>query len=562
MPGAYVGALTDRSGLHAPSNRAETVRPLEVRVAAGVVRGRRDADRISWRGIPYGRAPIGDLRFRAPRPVDPWPDVRDATEYGLVAPQAYKGQFRGLGPGVPSGEDCLNLDVTVPADPEGDGGPLPVMVWIHGGGYSTGSSQDLVGQGDGFVGSGRVIFVSLNYRLSALGYLDFSQYATEHRPLESNLGLRDQAAALQWVQDNIAAFGGDVDAVTVFGESAGANAITALLAMPSAEGLFARAIAQSPPAGAFYSPDLAATWAAEFLEILREQVGDPAGRSPHGDHSTLPALELLEATSATDLVTAAVTLQIRTPGAYPGTFCLAPVVDGDLLPEQPLAAMREGRAHRVPLIVGTNEREGAIFRGRIDILPRSPQRMRAVFDQAPEDARAAMRAAYPGLPARRAAADFAGDFGFWFPSVRMADHHSQFASVHAYRFDAAPRLLHVAGFDATHGVEVPALFEQGESPLVRSMSILGGGAAFLRAGKRMQQHWLDFATTGTVSESWPAYDQDDRRTLIIDDEDRIEADPRREKRLIWERFLPAPQVDVARRSGVRPERAGAPRPAG
>lgn len=538
MPCTYGGGLTDRSGFHAPTNRDQPAGPLDVRVAGGVIRGRRDADRISWRGIPYGRAPIRALRFRAPRPALPWAGVRNATEYGPVATQAYKGQFRGVGPGVPSGEDCLNLDVTVPIAAPG-GGPLPVMVWIHGGGYSTGSSQDLVGQGDGFVASGRVVFVSINYRLSALGYLDFSRYATVDRPLESNLGLRDQAAALQWVQDNIAAFGGDPDAVTVFGESAGANAITALLAMPSAQGLFVRAIAQSPPAAAFYSPDLAATWAAEFLEILREQVGDPAGRSSHGAPSTLPALELLETTSATDLVTASVTLQIRTPAAYPGTFCLAPVVDGDLLPEQPLAAMREGRAHPVPLIVGTNEREGAVFRGRIDILPRSPQRMRAVFDQAPADARAAMRAAYPDLPARRAAADFAGDFGFWFPSVRMADHQSRFAPVHAYRFDAAPRLLHVAGFDATHGVEVPALFEQGESPLVRSMSILGGGGPFLRAGKRMQQHWLDFATSGTLPDAWPPYTQDDRRTLIIDDEDRVEDDPRREKRLIWERFLPA-----------------------
>ncbi|HEV7623666.1 MAG TPA: carboxylesterase/lipase family protein [Amnibacterium sp.] len=530
--------MTDRSGLRAPSTRDRAARPLEVRVESGVLRGRRDGDRVSWRGIPYGRAPTGALRFRAPQPPEPWTGVRDATEYGLVAPQALRGQFRGVGPGVPSGEDCLNLDVTAPAEPQRDA--LPVMVWIHGGGYSTGSSREGIAQENGFVGSGRVVFVSINHRLNALGYLDFTGYATGERPIENNLGLRDQAAALRWVRDNIAAFGGDPDDVTVFGESAGGNAIVALLTMPSTAGLFARAIAQSPPVNAFYSSDLAALWAAEFLEILREQVGDPAGRSPHAGRSTASALELLTTTPATDLVTASVTLQIRTPSTYPGTFCLAPVVDGDLLPEPPLTAMRAGRAHRVPLILGTNAREGALFRGRLDILPRSPQRMRSVFRQAPVDAWAPMRAAYPGLPARRPAADFAGDFGFWFPSVRMADHQSQFVPVHAYRFDAAPRLLRVAGLDATHGVEVPALFEQAESPLVRAMSILGGGAAFMRAGKRMQQHWLDFATTGTVSDAWPRYTQNERLTLIIDDdEDRVEADPRREKRLIWERFLPA-----------------------
>ena len=513
-------------------------RPLEIRVAGGVVRGLRGPDRVSWLGIPYARAPIGDLRFRAPQPVEPWEGVRDATRYGTVATQALRGQFPGVGPGIPSGEDCLNLNVTVPLDPEGPPGRLPVMVWIHGGGYSAGSSRSFTGRGDGFVHSGRVVFVSLNYRLSALGYLDFTRYATDDRPIESNLGLRDQLAALQWVHEHIAAFGGDPTNVTVFGESAGANAVAALMAMPAAEGLFARAIAQSPPASAFYSPGLAGAWAEEFVEILRQQVGDPTDRNRHADRSGAPALELLTGTSASDLVTACVTLQIRTPGNHPGTFCLAPVVDGDLLPEAPLAAMRAGRGRRVPLIVGTNEREGALFRGKLDILPRSPARMRALFEAAPPEARHRMRDAYPGLPARRPAVDFAGDFGFWFPSVRMADHQSAVAPVHAYRFDAAPRLLRLAGLDATHAVEVPVLFDQGESPLVRAMSFLGGGGPFVAAGARMREHWLTFATTGAVDDAWPEYTPADRRTLIIDDTDRVESDPRGSKRAVWERFLP------------------------
>ncbi len=511
---------------------------MEVRVAGGVVRGMRERDRVAWRGIPYAQPPVGELRFRAPRPVVPWKGVRDATRYGPVATQAYHGQFRGVGPGVRSGEDCLNLNVVVPADPVGPAAGLPVMVWIHGGGYSTGSSQTYAGDGDGFVGSGRVVFVGMNYRLSALGYLDFTRHATADRAIDSNLGLRDQLAALQWVHDNIAAFGGDPDNVTVFGESAGGNAVTALLAMPAAAGLFARAIAQSPPPSAFYSPDLAAMWADEYLEILREQLAGTSRRRPHGAPSTAPAVELLTTTPATDLVTASVTLQIRTPSAYPGTFCLAPVIDGELIPEAPLGVLRAGRAHPMPLIIGTNEREGSIFRGRMDILPRSPDRMRAVFGQAPPEARQAMRDAYPGLPARRPAADFAGDFGFWFPSVRMADHQSRVAEVHAYRFDTAPRLLRVAGLDATHGVEVPVLFDQGESPLVRAMSMLGGGGPFAAAGQRMRDFWLEFATTGTLPSSWPAYTAEDRRTLIIDDTDRVESDPRRAKRLVWERFLP------------------------
>jgi para-nitrobenzyl esterase len=512
--------------------------PLEIRVAGGVLRGRRESDHTAWLGVPYARPPVGALRFRAPLPVEPWTGVRDATRYGRVAPQAYRGQFFGAPPTVPSGEDCLHLNVLVPSEPAGPPGRLPVMVWIHAGGYSVGSSRTFTGRGTGFVSSGRVVFVSFDYRLGALGYLDFTAHATDERPIERNLGLRDQLAALQWVHDNIAAFGGDPENVTVFGESAGANAIAALLAMPAARGLFARAIAQSPPSSAFYSPDLAAEWAEEFVEILRHQVGDPADRNRHASRSAVPALELLTATPAKELVAAALTLQVRTPAARPGTFCLAPVVDGDLLPEAPLTALRAGRGHRVPLIVGSNEREGALFQGRLDILPRSPSRLRRVFADAPPDARGPMRDAYPGLPARRPATDFAGDYGFWFPSVRTADHQSEVAPVHAYRFDAAPRLLHLAGLDATHAVEVPVLFDRGDSPLVRAMALLGGGGPFVAAGGRMREHWLDFATTGTVSDSWPAYTREQRMTLIIGDTDRVESDPRGTKRAVWERFLP------------------------
>jgi para-nitrobenzyl esterase len=517
--------LTDNAGARAST--ASTGRPLEIRVAGGLVRGVRQADRTSWLGVPYARAPVGALRFRAPQPATPWEGVRDATVFGRVATQAYRGQFRGVGPGVPSGEDCLNLNVTVPAAPKGPIGRMPVMVWIHGGGYASGSSRDFAGQGDSFIASGRVVFVSVNYRLSALGYLDFTRYATADRPIDSNLGLRDQIAALRWVHDNIAAFGGDPENVTVFGESAGGNAIAGLLGAPSSAGLFARAIAQSPPPAAFYSPALAAMWAEEFVDILRQQEGGTA--SP---------LELLTTTAATDLVTASTTLQIRTPAAYPGTFCLAPVVDGVLLPEAPLTAMREGRGVRVPLVVGTNEREGAIFRGRIDILPSSPARMRTVFQHAPQEARRPMLDAYPGLPARRPSADFAGDYGFWYPSTRMADHQSAVAPVHAYRFDVVPRLLKVAGLGATHGVEVPVLFDEGESPLVRAMSVLGGRGPYADAGARLRAYWLDFATTGTMPASWPPYETGERRTLIIDDVDRVESDPRGGKRAVWERFLP------------------------
>lgn len=509
-------------------------RRLDISVAGGIVRGVREGPLLAWRGIPYAAAPVGALRFRAPRPVVPWVGIRDASAYGNVAPQAYRGQFKGVGPGVPSGEDCLSVNVLkMDASPQSRRG-LPVMVFIHGGGYSAGSSQDLFGQGEGFVRSGRVLYVSFNYRLGALGYLDFSRYSTAKRPIQSNLGLRDQVAALAWVRRNIHRFGGDPRNVAVFGESAGGNAVTTLMATPSARRLFARAIAQSAPANAVYTPAVTTRWAGEIVASLRA-----TAVRQHGTIAwSTPAGTLLDAATATELVEAALDLQIRTPDADPGMFCLAPVVDGDFLPQHPIDAFRTGRAHRVPMIIGTNDREGSVFRGRVDILPRSAGRIRALFQRAPVEARKPMRDAYPGLPGRHAAADFGGDYAFWYPSVAVGGLHSRFAAVHAYRFDVAPRLLRMLDLDATHGLELFALFDRTDEPLARAITALGGREAFEQAGERMRNYWLDFACTGGIAETWPAYTERERLTLIIDGTDRVESDPRRERRLAWRAFLP------------------------
>ena len=482
--------------------------------------------------------------------------MRNASRYGNVAAQLHRGQFKGVDPRVPAGEDCLTINVlsaVVTGRRKRLG--LPVMVNIHGGGYSTGSSQDFSGQGVSFVSSGRVVYVSFNYRLGPLGYLHFDRYSTPEHPIESNLGLRDQVAALQWVRDNIRAFGGDPNNVTIFGESAGGNAVTTLMATPAAAGLFARAIAQSPPSNAVYSRELTDSWAAEFLDPV---AGEDRSTGAGPDHVSGPAVagrlaasapattsstelsdgELLLAANVDDLLAASLALQMRVPDDYPGTFCLAPVVDGVFLPERPLAAFRAGRAHRVPLIIGTNAREGSAFRGRVEILPSKPGRIRPLLQQGPPTSRPALRDAYPGLPAPRTSADFAGDSAFWFPSVTVCDYHSRFAPVHAYRFDVAPRLMRLLGFDATHGIEMFALFDRAASAASRTMTVLGGREPFLQAGERMRRYWLRFACTGIVDASWPVYTEDARLTLIIDAVDRVESDPRGERRRAWKAFLP------------------------
>ncbi|GAB3618353.1 carboxylesterase/lipase family protein [Okibacterium endophyticum] len=519
---------------------------LDAQVTGGTVRGVREGSLAVWRGIPYAAAPVDEWRFRAPQPVRPWDGVLDCTAFGRVAVQAYRGQFRGIGPRVPSGEDCLSLNVVRSIDGKADQSDEPttattgttakaVMVFIHGGGYASGSSRDFFGGVDGFVQGGEIVYVSINYRLGALGYLDVTRYSTPDRPFESNLGLRDQVAALEWVRENISAFGGDPDNVTIFGESAGGNAVTTLMATPAAAGLFARAIAQSSPPHAVYGPELTAEWAGEFIEALRTTVGDAetdAGAT-HADPVTL-----LTTAQAPDLVAAALTLQHKVPDTHPGTFPFAPVVDGDFLPEYPIDAFRAGRAHRVPLIIGTNDREGSVFRGRIDILPRSADRIRSLIRNAPPESRPVMREAYPRLLSPRGAADFAGDYAFWYPSVKVADFHSRHTRVHSYRFDVAPRLLQLVGLDATHGLEMYALFNHVDVPLARAMTVLGGRDELSEAGQRMRDFWIRFAVGHDLEPEWPAYGEPLRLTNIMGETNEIVADPRRARRQAWEAFLP------------------------
>lgn len=508
-------------------------------VAGGLVRGIRDGRLLAWRGLPYAAPPRGSLRWRSPAPVPAWDGVLDASDFGPVAPQPVRPRVLH-GPSAYRGsEDCLTVNVQAPVDAAQDA-RLPVMVFIHGGGYYEGSSADFPGHGEGFAGTGRVVFVSFNYRLGPLGYLDFSRYSTLDRPFDGNLGLRDQVAALNWVHENIAALGGDPQRITVFGESAGGNSVTTLLAVPAARGLFAQAIAQSAPANAVYPSDLAARWAAEFLEILQGRLPPARHAGPVGPARTTGtgAVEALLAASVPELLAAAHVLQERTPEAYPGAYCFAPVVDGAFLPEPPIDAIRAGRAARLPLVIGTNEREGTVFRGRLDILPGNATRIEALFRRAPSGTGQVMRQAYPGLPRRPAAADFGGDYGFWFPSTRVADFHSRHAPVHAYRFDVAPRLLRLVGLDATHGVEMFTLFDRIDVPLARTITSLGGREPYARAGDRMRDHWIHFAESGTTSGTWPPYTEQDRATLIIDEEDRIEHDPHRDRRMAWDGFLP------------------------
>ena len=503
---------------------------LQVEVTGGRLEGVLRRGLRMWRGIPYAASTAGENRFRGPQPVAQWVGIRGAAEFGPVAPQD-----RGTLAPAPSSlgsssEDCLTLNVIAPRfeSPR----LRPVMVYIHGGAYAVGSSREMPQQGEGLVREGGVVFVNLNYRLGAFGFLDFARYSTPERPIENNLGLRDMVAALEWVRDNIRAFGGDPDNVTLFGESAGANAVTTLMCVPAARGLFARAIAESSPAEAVYDADVTREWGADFVALLAGVVGSAV---PVNDAE---AASLLRNASMAQLVAATNRTMRETPDRVPGTIALCPTIDGDFLPERPITAFADGTAHPVPLIIGTNEREGSIFRGRLDILATTPRRIQGILVKTGRPVARALAAQYPHLPTRRGRADFGGDYAFWYPSIEVAEGHSRYAPVHFYRFDIAPRLAKLLGLDATHGIELFAVFDRARTPFGRVMGSLGGFRDFERTGRRMRANWLRFAREGTVDSGWPAYTEEQRNTLIIDAEDHVEEDPRAERRLAWREFVP------------------------
>src|ERR1700749_1795646 len=238
---------------------------VRVNTASGTVEGFTRDGVNRWRSIPYARPPFGALRFRAPQPAQPWSGVRHCHGFTKCAPQERRYTMVGVGKYQSMGEDCLTLNVVTPE--AADSESLPVMVFVHGGGYIMGSSATPIYDGVGLARRG-CVYVSVNYRLGALGCLDLSSLSNQDITFESNLFLRDLVLALRWGRENIAAFCGDPGNVTIFGESAGAHAVVALLAVPEAEGLFAHAISESPATGMVRSREVAAEFAGRFATLL------------------------------------------------------------------------------------------------------------------------------------------------------------------------------------------------------------------------------------------------------------------------------------------------------
>ena len=486
-----------------------------VRTASGPVRGRRDAAGIAaFRGIPFAQPPVGGLRFAPPRPARPWEGVRDAAEFGPPPPQsAYAVTPAPPAPPGADPDDWLTVNVFTP-DPGAAG--LPVMVWIYGGAYRAGSAS-LPGYDGTPLARQHVVLVTFNHRVGVEGYA--------HLPgVPANRGLLDQIAALRWVRENIAAFGGDPDRVTVFGESAGAGAIAALLVMPDAAGLFRRAIAQSVP-GTFFSPALA----ADITAAIAVQAGLPATAE------AFAAADPARLTAAADAVRPGEHVGRWGPVAYTPTP-FSPVVDGDVLPVAPWRAVATGAARGVDLIAGHTRDEYRLFmqvyglRGQVTAELASD----ALTGLGPEgggptDAEGAYRAAYPAADPETLFELVHSDWLFRMPSLHLAQAHAAAGGrtfLYEFCYPAA-----VGGLGACHAIDVPLVFGNFQA-LGQMLFGPEPPAAAVALGDLMRRQWAAFAASGDPG--WPLYAPGRRMTRIFDDPADIASYPEQASLHLWD----------------------------
>jgi para-nitrobenzyl esterase len=495
-------------------------RIIRVTTSAGTVEGFTRNGVHRWRSIPYAQPPVGPLRYRAPLPAEPWRGVRHCHSFANCAPQQRMYTAVGLNRYQPMSEDCLTLNVVTPEHHSGD--PLPVMVFIHGGAYILGSSATPIYDGAALARRG-CVYVSVNYRLGALGCLDLSSLSTREHPIDSNLFLRDLVLALEWVRDNVAAFGGDPGNVTIFGESAGAHAVLTLLATPAAKGLFAQAISESPAAGLTSSVETAARFAERFATLM--------GATPDN------AAEVVRTAAPRDLVNALDRLiEGNNSSDMLGAFPAGPTWGDDVLPVEPIEAMRTGQAASVPLIVGTNRDEGRLFTRFLKLLPTTERAVEEVLGGAGAATRDRIISAYPDYPARKACVRIGGDFAFNAAAWQVAEARAEVAPTYLYRYDYAPRPLHWSGLGATHATELFAVFDIYRTRVGAALTLAGDRAAARRVSNELQTRWRTFARTGTPGHGWPAYTLGERAVMVFDRQSRLEFDPHPHRRAAWSGF--------------------------
>ncbi len=493
---------------------APLMRTDPVSTSNGPVRGYREDGLQVFKGLRYGAPPTGLERFKPPRPPEPWTAPADAVAYGAPAIQSGLGPGeRGSSVGDPPApgepdcsEDCLFLNVWTPGlDPA----RRPVMVWLHGGGFANGSGGAAMYDGGALARRGEVVTVTVNHRLNVFGYLHLAEAFGPDYAQSGVAGMLDIVQALEWVRDNIEAFGGDPDNVTIFGESGGGWKVSLLLAMPSARGLFHKAAIQSGPGLTAKPPEAAAKTTRALLEAL--------GVTTPEALAAVPTAVLSKAS-------------VAVPGEIMRLY--TPVRDGVAIPRDPFEPDAAALNADVPVLIGTNKDETTLF-----LLghPRfghftDEDVAKLARDAAGEKAEAllaALREAYPDYSPTHLGAACQTAAGMWIGSVRLAERKAALGAAPAYMYMLTWETPVAKGrLRSPHAVEIPLVFDNVE----KARNFVGRGDEPQKVADQMSEAWLAFARTGDPG--WPAYEPTHRTTKMFDLESRIEDDPLREVRAV------------------------------
>ena len=506
-----------------------------VETASGKLLGTAVEDVVAFKTIPYAASTAGANRFLPPRPAVAWTGVRDCSDFSGKAPQSglrpptrpELENFSGASDASPETEDCLTLNIWTPGCERA--AKRPVMMWFHGGAFAYGNANSPRTRGSRLAARNDVVVVTVNQRLNMFGHLDLSAFGGEPFRLSGNAGTLDMVAALEWVRDNIAAFGGDPGNVTIFGESGGGAKVSTLLSMPRAKGLFHRAIIQSGAAVRLRTKDRALA----LTECVLRHLGSAA--------ATVAALQAVPVADLLAAVEPAAEALGRSPTPLFDRYPFGPVVDGDVLPAQPFDPVASDLCADVPLIIGDMKHETANFLAVVD----------QVWDRTLTEAELRQRIAtiggshtgrvvelygqlYPDLnPAERLIA-VTTDCNFRIRSLVLAQRRAALnrAPVWMYSFDWETPVLG-GKLKAPHAMDVPFTFNT-----LDLTNATGGSPDAQVLADTMSTVWAAFARNGRPDHAaipaWPAYDGRTRATLILDKVCRIESDPRGEARRLWQ----------------------------
>jgi len=499
-----------------------------VQTDTGSVQGLEQDGVDAYLGVRYAAPPLGDLRFQPPVKPDAWEGVADATGYGAPCMQLYSAsgptesemtrRIQAIFPtsteAKMDNEDCLFLNVWTPA--ADDGGKRPVMVWFHGGGYAYGSGNWPAYNGRNLAEKGDVVVVTVNHRLNAFGYLNLAEKFGEDFAASGNVGNLDLVRSLEWVRDNIAAFGGDPGNVTIMGESGGGSKVSHLMAMPAADGLFAKAVIQSGPGVFSGKPAEAADYAARIL--------DAAGVDTLEDLRNVRSDEIVEAVRK---ATPAGSAMGRGPQ-------FGPIADGTIIPRDPFLPAAPEQSRDIPVLIGYNKDEMTLFLAAQPWFGRLTEgtlsAMTGAMGEQAVAAVAAYRERYPDYSPTHLAAIAMGT-RFVRGTYLLADQQAKTASAPVYVYRLTWETPIGGGMLRTpHTLDIPLMFDNA----VESAALVGTGEDAQIMAEMMSDAWIAFAKTGTPSSAllpeWKAYTPTSRNVMELNVDPRLVDDPEKDIR--------------------------------